>query len=106
MAAIIVGNDKKILSLFPAGDMLGDLTTGLMKAIHQDFKRRGVTDPKQEEIKRLFTFLTDWAITLRGDLKWGVVRIIDSFPAMLIAEAGGTRWEPPTRSVWIQQDGT
>ena len=58
------------------------------------------------EIKRRFEICTRIFKELRGDLDWGLQRILDHLPAYLRAELDGMEWEPDTRQCWVPSDGT
>lgn len=105
MGAIIVGSEKKILSLFGQGSDLGKITNGIFSAVAKSFTRQKIEAPARTEIKRRFELIMNHALMCRGDLKWGLERIVGAMDAMLEADANGSRWEPSERSVWVQQDG-
>ena len=105
MAAIIVGNDKKILTLFPHGPALGKITSGALEAVARSFEKQNNEAPLRSEVKRRFELIMNVAVMLRGDLLWGVDRIVGAFPHILDADAAGGRWEPTDRACWIPSDG-
>lgn len=106
MSNVIVGGaeGKGIVSLFPGPD-LGRITLGIYGAIEASFAEQAMRNPTREEVKRRFVICINWAKTLRGDLKWGLDRIVDSMPDILKAELLGTKWEPDKRSCWVPSDG-
>lgn len=57
------------------------------------------------EIKRRFEICTRIFKELRGDLDWGLQRILDHMPTYLRAELDGVTWEPDTRKCWVPGDG-
>lgn len=105
MAAIIIGNEKKILSCFPPGPTLGKITFGSYTAISKSFAKENKAAPTHAEIKHKFDIIMGHAVYLRGDLQWGVERIVNSMDAMLEADRNGGRWEPDDRQCWIASDG-
>jgi hypothetical protein len=42
---------------------------------------------------------------LRGDLGWGIARILDRMPDYLKAELDGVAWTPDERACWMPGDG-
>ncbi len=108
MSAIIVGQEKKILSLFPTeGGALGRLTIAATQAIQQSFEQQSMRNPTRDEVKRRFEIVMKHAVMLRGDLSWGLDRICDTLPEILRTELSGKRWEPPasSRQCWVPGDG-
>ena len=53
------------------------------------------------ERRRRLSMCTKIIRTLRGDLKWSLVRILDHLPEYLRAELDGESWEPGARESWI-----
>lgn len=106
MSNIIVGGveGKGIVSLFPGPD-LGRVTIGIYKAIERSFAEQSMRNPTREEIKRRFEICINWAKTLRGDLKWGLDRIVDTMPDVLRTTLLGGEFKPDTRQCWIPNDG-
>ncbi len=100
----IIGRQETIMSLFP-GDLLGALTKGVTLAVHKSFEQQSMKNPTRDEIKRRFDICLKWAKVFRGDLKWGIQRIVDEFDNVLVKELTGATYEPPTRQCWIQSDG-
>lgn len=105
--AAIVGNDRKLVSLFPPGPALGRLTNACMVAIQRSFEQQAMRNPTHAEIKRRFEMCVNAAIMLRGELSWGLERICDTLPEILRTELSGTKWAPATkeRQCWVPQDG-
>ena len=106
MSNIIVGGEgsKKIVTLFPGAD-LGRITMGIYEAVGKSFDQQFMRNPTREEIKRRFKIVMDWAVTLRGDLSWGLDRIVDVMHEILTSELTGAKWEPSKRQCWIPADG-
>src|SRR5688572_7573101 len=97
---------KKVLQLFP-GTALGPLVTAVTDAIYRSFLSPGgrMTNATMDEKRRRFAICMDWAQVLRGDLKWGMQRICDAIPEILITELSGKKWTPSDRRCWISSDG-
>jgi hypothetical protein len=95
--------EKTVMALFP--DTLGVLVNGITDAMWSSFKREGIQVASDTEKRRRFTICMDWAVTLRGDLKWGVQRIVGAMPEILKAELSGTKYVPSQRQCWIPADG-
>lgn len=53
--------------------------------------------PKTEEVKRRGQMCLKIFMALRGDLAWGVDRILDCLPRYLRAELDNVPWEPEAR---------
>lgn len=106
MPAIIVGNDRKILSCFPPGDALDAITLAATESIAASFKHQGMQNPTNDEVKRRFRIVMDAAVELRADHSWGLQRICDTLPEILKTELSGTRWSPASERVcWVPTDG-
>jgi|SRR6185369_1142089 len=106
MPSIIVGNDRKILSCFPAGEQLGQITLAATEAITNSFVHQKMNDPTAAEVKRRFTILMDHAVELRADRGWGLQRICDTLPEILKTELNGSKWNPAAERVcWVPTDG-
>ena len=106
MSNVIVGGveSKSIVGLFPGPD-LGRVTLGIYSAIEKSFVEQNMRNPTRDEIKRRFGICINWAKTLRGDLKWGLDRIVDTMPEVLRAHLLGGEFKPDTRQCWIPSDG-
>lgn len=106
MSNIIISGaeNQAIVSMFPGAD-LGRITIGIYEAISQSFEEQKMRNPTREEVKRRFGICINWAKTLRGDLKWGLDRIVDTMGDVLRTELMGTKFEPDNRSCWIPSDG-
>ncbi len=107
MSNVIVGGaeSKSIAGLFPDSD-LGRITVGIYSAIERSFTEQSMRNPTHEEVKRRFTICINWAKTLRGDLKWGLDRIVDTMPEVLRAHLLGGEFKPDARACWLPSDGT
>ncbi len=58
-----------------------------------------------DEIRRRFAICERLLRRLRGDLGWGLHRVIDHLPRYLRCELDGVPWEPDARTVWTPGDG-
>lgn len=60
-----------------------------------------VSPPRHSEVKRRTAVCIRIFRELRGDLKWGVDRIVDNLPRFLRSELDGIAWAPvATRASW------
>ena len=78
-----------------------------MKAISKSFEIENNPAPTRAAVKHKFDIIMGHAVELRGDLQWGIDRIVDTMPEMLAAARNGGRWEPPAdmRKCWVPSDG-
>ncbi len=58
-----------------------------------------------DEIRRRFAICERMVRRLRGDLGWGLQRVLDHLPRYLRCELDGVPWEPDARTVWTPGDG-
>ncbi len=58
-----------------------------------------------DEIRRRFAICERLLRRLRGDLGWGLQRVLDHLPRYLRCELDGVAWEPDARTVWTPGDG-
>jgi len=93
----VIGKKETILSLFPPGPDLGRLTNGVTAAVHRSFEQQSMRNPTNDEVKRRFEICVKWALTFRGELKWGIQRIVDELDNVLRSELLGTPYQVPTR---------
>jgi len=56
------------------------------------------------EIRRRFAICERLIQQLRGDLSWGLQRVLDHLPRYLRCELDGIPWTPDTRKVWVPED--
>ena len=83
---------------------LGLVTLAIESAIAASFALDGGT-MTDAEVKRRFNMCQNIFKVLRGDMQWGIERIIDHLPQYLRAELSGASWEPDKRQCWIPGDG-
>lgn len=110
MSRIITGTSSDdLIQLFPpqgpSGNLLGQITNGITEAVHTSFAEGNMRNPTRDEIRRRFNICVKWAKVFRGDLKFGIQRIVGELPNALRAELLGVPYEPPTRTSWIAGDG-
>lgn len=60
----------------------------------------------RSEIKRRFEMSAVIFKKLRGDLHWGIERVLDFLPTYLRDELEGVDWKPDTRTMWMPRDGS
>ena len=103
MSIAIVGQDRKITSLFPPGPFLGRLTIAVTEAVAKSFEEQAMRNPTRDEVKRRFEICMKHAVDLRGERQWSLDRICDSFAVILRTELLGSRWEAPSieRAAWM-----
>jgi hypothetical protein len=78
---------------------------GLERAVARSFEtdRARMTDA---EVRRRFAICERVFRQLRGDLGWGLHRVLDHLPHYLRCELDGLPWEPDRRTIWMPEDGT
>lgn len=96
--------DETLVSMFP-GDALGRLTLGVFDAVGKSYVSHKMNNPTRQEHKRRFDICIKWARIFYGDLKWGLERVCDQLPTVLKAELSGQDYTPPTREIWVPEDG-
>ena len=57
------------------------------------------------EVRRRFGICEQLFRQLRGDLHWGLHRVLDHLPHYLRCELDGQAWEPDRRTIWMPDDG-
>jgi len=88
-----------------AANDLARLTLGIEHAVSHSF----ATDHARmtgAEVRRRFGICERLFRELRGDLGWGLVRVLDHLPEYLRCELDGMPWEPDRRTCWMPGDGT
>jgi hypothetical protein len=109
--SVVTSRERTVRSLFP-GSSLSLLVDGITNAIYESFQAKSdetllilpMTSPTLAEKRRRFGILMNWAMVLRGDLKWGVQRIVGALPDILKTTLAGSKWTPPTRQCWISRE--
>jgi hypothetical protein len=103
----IIGRPETLLELFP-GDTMGRLTNAINECIFKSFcddKGKMRTDVTQAEVKDRFTVCINTARQLRGDLRWGLERIVGALDEALICHLAKTDFKPSDRKCWVPSDG-
>lgn len=59
----------------------------------------------QAEVKRRFDLCAGIFERLRGQLGWGIARVLDRMPEYFRAELDGVAWTPDPRACWMPNDG-
>ena len=60
--------------------------------------------PTSDEVRRRFRICEELVRQLRGDLGWGLQRVVDHLPHYLRCELDGVPWKPDARVVWVPED--
>jgi hypothetical protein len=80
------------------------IEVAVLKSFEEDAARQSVILVRQvtrSEQKRRVALCLKIFRELRGDLKWGVERIVDSLPHFLRCELDGIAWSPEAkRATW------
>ena len=85
-----------------------DQVARVMLAIEQAVTRSFEADGARMtggEIRRRFGLCERLIRRLRGDLGWGLHRVLDHLAHYLRCELDGHPWEPDTRTIWMPEDG-
>jgi hypothetical protein len=85
-------------------DQVGQVTVAIERAIERSFREDGAR-MTGAEVRRRFAICERLLRHLRGDLGWGLQRVLDHLPAYLRSELDGIPWQPDTRTVWVPADG-
>jgi len=85
-------------------DQLGRVTAAIERAIDRSF-REDASRMTGDEVRRRFAICERLLRHLRGDLGWGLQRVLDHLPEYLRCELDGIPWQPDTRTVWVPADG-
>ena len=95
---------KSFLDLVEHGQ-LERAVFGIERAVTRSFETDGarMTDT---EVRRRFGICERLFRQLRGDLNWGLHRVLDHLPHYLRCELDGLAWEPDRRTIWMPTDGT
>lgn len=87
-----------------AKDQVGRVALAFERAIARSFREDGAR-MTGDEVRRRFRICERLFRHLRGDLGWGLQRVLDHLPGYLRAELDGIPWQPDTRTVWVPADG-
>jgi hypothetical protein len=86
-------------------DQIGRVMLAIEQAVTRSFEVDGAR-MTGDEIRRRFSICERLIRRLRGDLGWGLHRVLDHLPHYLRCELDGQPWEPDTRTIWMPEDGT
>lgn len=94
---------RSLLATLSAAELAG-VTLAIERAVERSFEvdRARVTGV---EIRRRFDLCLCIFTHLRGDLGWGLLRILDRLPRYLRCELDGQPWAPDHRTCWMPADG-
>ncbi|HET9621194.1 MAG TPA: hypothetical protein VFP84_07500 [Kofleriaceae bacterium] len=94
---------RSLLASLGAAELAG-VTLGIERAVARSFAadRARIT---ATEVGRRFDLCLCMVAHLRGDLGWGLQRILDRLPHYLRCELDGQPWEPDRRTLWMPEDG-
>ncbi len=56
------------------------------------------------EVRRRFAICERLLRQLRGDLGWGLQRVLGHLPHYLRCELDGAPWKPDERAIWVPED--
>ena len=107
MSIAYIGRPETVLQLFP-GEAMGRLTNGIFAAVDRSFRdkeQRLKRDITLTEIKDRFEACIKQAKMLRGDLGWGVERIVGAMDEIMICHLAKVDYVPDKRKVWVPRDG-
>jgi hypothetical protein len=77
---------------------------GIEHAVRRSFEADGAR-MTAAEVRRRFGICERLFRQLRGDLRWGLHRVLDHLPRYLRCELDGQAWEPDRRTIWMPEDG-
>ncbi|MBI5549507.1 MAG: hypothetical protein HY901_36940 [Deltaproteobacteria bacterium] len=80
-------------------EQVAHVVVAFESAIAQSFAE-DLSRPTGDEIKRRFAVCEQLLRRLRGDLGWGLQRVLDHLPRYLRCELDGIPWEPDGRTIW------
>jgi len=87
-----------------AHDQFACAMLGIEQAIERSFRADGAR-VTNAEVRRRFEICERLFRQLRGDLGWGMQRVLDHLPGCLRCELDGVSWEPDHRTFWMPEDG-
>jgi hypothetical protein len=88
-----------------AQEYLARVVLGIEHAVANSFEVDGAR-MTSDEVRRRFAICERLYRQLRGDLGWGMQRVLDHLPHYLRCELDGQPWEPDRRTLWVPDDGT
>lgn len=84
-------------------DQVGRVALAIERAVASSFAADGAR-PTSDEVRRRFRICEALLRQLRGDLGWGLQRVIDHLPHYLRCELDGAPWRPDARVVWAPEN--
>lgn len=84
-------------------DQVGRVALAIERAVAMSFAADG-SRPTSDEVRRRFRLCEELVRQLRGDLGWGLQRVLDHLPRYLRCELDGISWQPEARVVWVPGD--
>ena len=84
-------------------DQVARVTVAIERAIADSFAADGAR-MTGSEVRRRFVLCERLVRQLRGDLGWGLGRVLDHLPHYLRCELDGVAWAPDARAVWVPED--
>lgn len=94
---------REFLSLIDTAQ-LGQVLHVIEKAVMDSLDADGAR-LTAAEVRRRFQICERLIRQLRGDLGWGLQRVLDHLPHYLRCELDGQPWEPDRRACWMPGDG-
>ena len=85
-------------------DQLAPVLLGFERAVQQSF-RDDKSRATGDEVRRRLAICERLFRALRGDLGWGLARVLDHLAEYLRRELDGIPWAPDERKVWVPADG-
>jgi len=85
-------------------DQVNRVVLGIEGAVSRSFEADGAR-MTGAEVRRRFGICERLVRQLRGDLGWGLHRVLDRLPHYLRCELDGQAWEPDKRTIWMPEDG-
>lgn len=87
---------------------VGRVTLAFEETIAASFETHKMRHMTTAEVKRRFEMCARIFEKLRGELKWGIERILDTLPTYLGCELDGKDWASDAqgaRTIWAPGDG-
>lgn len=85
-----------------AQDQVGRVALGIERAVALSFAE-DQSRPTADEVRRRFRICEQLLRQLRGDLGWGLQRVLDHLPRYLRCELDAVPWKPDARMVWAPE---
>lgn len=84
-------------------DQVARVTLAIERTILDSFVADGAR-ATGDEVRRRFAICERLVRQLRGDLGWGLQRVLDHLPRYLRCELDGAPWTPDEREIWVPND--